>query len=76
MRYDKQYGNGFVKCDTPVWFDEDVICINKAICWRSDMGVFGAERAEPLGPLVKLLGLDVDGIAVTFYNIRKTQGMI
>lgn len=36
----------------PAWLPDDVICIKRAICWRSDIGVTGGARPpvpEPFG---------------------------
>lgn len=57
--------------NTPAWLLDDVICINKAICWRSDIGVFWLDLDEPVDAPEKLLGLDVDGIAFTFLKINQ-----
>jgi hypothetical protein len=35
----------------PTSFEEDVICIKSAICWRSDIGVTGGARLPPPEPL-------------------------
>lgn len=60
----------------PAWFDDDVIWMRRAICWRSDIGVFWADRPpELLDAPVYPLGLDVDGIAFSFCAYPKTNGI-
>lgn len=55
--------------DPPAWLFADVICISKAICWRSDIGVLAEMRPIPL-ELPVTLGRDVDGIfLLTFWNM-------
>lgn len=45
----------------PAWLLADVICMSRAICWRSDIGVFAERRPMAPEPPVTL-GRDVDGI--------------
>lgn len=59
----------------PAWLLADVICISRAICWRSDIGVFADSRPILPEPPVTL-GRDVDGIfLLTFWNMMTKKSV-